>query len=184
MDLLLKQFLMSCAGGIIVAIFVYLLPRITTKSRGDTEGDIKELQKSSWTLQERLELSKELGVMNERLNALQRAHEGFLTEMKQAFIEVAHSPHTPELDYLLFKDQNSSEELLTPEEIKKLIDMLGEQARLEQTPGRQVALLGLRAIYKSQLRLERDMDSLQYEIHSLTGGGKLSKLWRFLRGRH
>lgn len=162
--------LQAIVGGCIVALFVFVLPRLRTKASADTgsamqdlRNDISNLQKSTWTLVERTALAERLATIETRLLMIQTSHETFLREMKEAFIEVAHSPHTPELDALLFKDRDSPEDL-NPDEIERVINMLNAQAKQELYPGRQVALLGLRAIYKSQLRMEEQVKRISLRM--------------------
>lgn len=165
-----QALLMSVVGGCLVALFVFALPRLRTKASSDIERAIQSLrdaiaalERSTWTLEQRTALHERLATIEARLSIVQTSHETFLREMKEAFIEVAHSPHTPELDDLLFKDRDSAEDL-EPAEIEKVIDMLSEQAGKEAYPGRQVALLGLRAIYKSQLRTNEKLSAIDLKI--------------------
>jgi hypothetical protein len=162
----MQGWLTSLLVSLAVGLILLLLSKLTTKSSADFAGDIKELQGQVKDLQKDLpttegevQLERRLTLIEAGVKQLQievdftiTSHQEFLRLLERAFIPVAHSPHTPELDRLLDKRENGEE--LSTEEWEELIRRLDEEARLyDNLPGKKVALRGLRAIYLTQLRV-------------------------------
>lgn len=157
----MPPWLISILIGCTTIIFSFVLTRLTTKDAAELKATITDLKKNTWTLEQRIELEKKLiryetllGDLKSEVDFTKSSHAEFLRLLEKALIPVAHSPHTPDLDELLDK-RNRGEEL-SVQEWEDLIKKLGEQAALcNNLPGKQVSLLGLRAIYLTQLRLAK-----------------------------
>src|SRR6267142_2866248 len=156
------------------AVINFLLPRLRTAGQEDTNkkfADINErfglvdaaidgLTRDTYGTQQRVDSEHRLTTIETSIKVLQLGLENARTTqaellrlLEKALIPVAHSPHTMELDKLLEKRDRG--EPLSRAELNELLKRLREQAKLETTPGKQIALLGIRAILITQYRLKK-----------------------------
>lgn len=143
---------------VIVGIIMLLINKLTTKGAAQISADIAELKRDGWTTDQKINLEKRLTLLEEIAKTLKSevdftktSHQEFLRLLEKALIPVAHSPHTPELDRLLDKRNEGIE--LSAAEWEELIYRLGKEAdEYNELPGKQVSLLGLRAIYLTHLK--------------------------------
>lgn len=157
--------LVSGLVSIGVGLIFLLIAKFTLKSSAEVAQELQklrdavaQLQKDGWSTDDRVALGEKLARHDILLTAIRAevdftktSHQEFLRLLERALIPVAHSPHTPELDRLLEKRDRG--EQLTVAEWEDLIRRLGEQAQFyDDTPGKKIALAGLRAIYLTQLR--------------------------------
>jgi hypothetical protein len=151
--------LVSLGVGVVVGLIMFGVNRLTTKSAANLAGEIEQLKKSAFSVEEKITLEHRLTKFETSLANIEDeceftrdAQRDFLRLLEKAFIPVAHSPHTPELDRLLDKRNEGHD--LNSEEWRELIERLGDQAKqYDDAPGKQVSLLGLRAIYLTHLKL-------------------------------
>lgn len=156
-----------------VGVILFILNRVTFKSSADVASDLKgiqadiaQLKRDSWTTEQRLELEKRLVLSDERLSRLieevdftKTSHREFLRLLERAWIPVAHSPHTPELDALLEK-RDRGEELTAKEWRELIVRLRAEAEEYQDAPGKKMALRGLLAIYLTHLRAAQKREGI------------------------
>jgi len=171
---------MSIVSSLAVGVILFLLGKVTFKSSADQAKEIAgqakdikglqdavaQLKNDSWTTKDRVDIESRLVRLDERIARLveevdftKTSHQEFLRLLERALIPVAHSPHTPELDRLL--EMRDRGEELTAEEWRELLNRLEEQSQFyDDTPGKKIALKGLKAIYLTHLRAAQKKEGL------------------------
>jgi hypothetical protein len=96
------------------------------------------------------ELQKKEDSISNRITALETKIEIFWRALSEKAASVLHSPHTPKLDMLLERYNNS---LLTNEELKELITMLNEIERSEEDKATKLAAVILLLTIKMRYHL-------------------------------
>lgn len=150
-----------------VAVALFIINKLTTKSAAQIARDIEQLKRDGWTTEQKIALERRFTILEGIADTLKKevdftksSHQEFLRLLEKALIPVAHSPHTPELDELLEKRERG--ELLKAAEWQRLIDLLGQHAKEhDKDPAKQISLLSLRAIYMTHLRMAQKREEAE-----------------------